>query len=82
MAEGTTPMTNITDEDRQAAADCSPHNARWGELVRQGHLDSDHIVQAFAKHRISALEKAARVRELDLAGEHAVTISDAIRNLK
>lgn len=44
----------ITKEDREAAADSSPNNERWGMLVRAGYIDSDPLVQAFAAHRIAA----------------------------
>lgn len=45
----------IEQIDRDAAADSSPHNGRWGSLVRAGALDRDPLVQAFAYHRVKAI---------------------------
>lgn len=45
----------VAQEDRDAAADSSPHNERWGLLVRAGHMDHDTLVQAFARHRLASL---------------------------
>lgn len=57
----------VTQSDRDAAANSSPHNERWGMLVRAGHMDADPLVQAFARHRIAAgqrgMEKAAGIAD-------------------
>lgn len=53
MSEHTPEPVDVTQADRDAAADSSPHNGRWGSLVRAGHLDFDPLVQAFARHRIA-----------------------------
>ena len=68
---------NVTQADRDAAAWTSPHNKRWGMLVRAGHLDSDPLVQAFARHRQS--ERAAIIAWLrSHPGDHAKVFADGI----
>lgn len=84
-------MTGVTQGDREAAAaavmayrDQKNHN--WQQRIRDGLCDDGVMVQAFAAHRIAALEEAAKVAEghgysqgyITFAG----TIATAIRNLK
>lgn len=57
-------MTTITDDDRAAAADAvmayrDRKNGDWQARIRRGECDDGYMVQAFARHREQALEKAA-----------------------
>lgn len=78
----TTPTPTVIEEDRQAAADYlmlefdpNPSDLR---KMRQGFRDDDSLVQAFARHRIAAIELGERRAEAavvayltstDLAGD-------------
>ena len=66
----------VTQADRDAAAPYAVHNtdiatARLQHAIAQGKHDNHPLVQAFARHRIAALEEAAGV---------AATIAKAKRN--
>ena len=54
----------VTQADREAAADSAPHNHRWGSLVRLGHLDHDPLVQAFARHRLASVKATLEAANL------------------
>lgn len=89
-------MVEVTQEDREAAADYHA-NGGWGdgrEHWLASVVDSHPLIQAFARHRIAArdaaLEEAAKVAEkwiepvMATPHENATyrSISTAIRNLK
>lgn len=59
------PLT-ITQEDREAAAEAVEH-ARpiFADEIRAGRQDDYQAVQAFARHRIQALEAAAKRLQAD-----------------
>jgi len=54
-------LMSVIQADRDAAASSSPHNERWGTLVRAGAMDSDPLVQAFARHRLQSQPSAGDV---------------------
>ncbi|KKW92705.1 hypothetical protein YP76_07165 [Sphingobium chungbukense] len=76
-------MDGKVDQDvREAAADSSPHNGRWGSLVRHGHMDADPLVQAFARMREAGRqaglrEAAAAMREAIARGYNAPEVKCA-----
>jgi hypothetical protein len=51
----------VTQEDRDAAAAISNFGRRIKDLILSGEYDDHHFVQAFARHRIETLERAADV---------------------
>lgn len=91
----------VTQIDREAAADAvrayrDQKNDNWQQRIRDGLCDDGMMVQAFAAHRIAALEEAAKVADEQYRGhgqtlgtarahnyEHAaLLIASQIRNLK
>lgn len=70
------PIVQVAEEDRWEAANLLV--AAWGgratkaKRIREGKMDEEHIVQAFARHRIAAETKAATtITELVSALEKA-----------
>lgn len=55
----------VTDADREAAAKCVEHGlSRPNPLnVRQGVVDSWHLVQAFARHRLQSVAAATAAKD-------------------
>lgn len=55
----------VTDADREAAAKCAEHGlSRPNPLnVRQGVVDSWHLVQAFAAHRLQSVAAATAAKD-------------------
>lgn len=87
----------VTQDDREYAASFILDNGSgpWqllsdnAAVILAGYDDDNELVQfacfvrrlVLEKDVTEAIMRASRVPELDLAGEHAVTISDAIRAL-
>jgi len=74
----------VTQADRDAAMDgyhsffeVTP-NEGWEKAMLAGKHDDDCVVQAFARHRIETLERAAEVAKRN----HDYETEDAIRALK
>jgi hypothetical protein len=59
----------VTDADREAAAKCVEHGlSRPNPLnVRQGVVDSWHLVQAFAAHRLQSVAAATAAKDAEIA---------------
>ncbi len=59
----------VTDADREAAAKCVEHGlSRPNPLnVRQGVVDSWHLVQAFAAHRLQSVAAATAAKDAEVA---------------
>jgi hypothetical protein len=72
-------MENVTQEDREAAAEIFEHQGRqeMADLVRASVRDSNKVVQVLAAHRrasVAALEaENARLREL-VKGWHYLAV--------
>jgi hypothetical protein len=61
-------MVEATEADRKAAAPFAETLERDQQLVIAGKRDSNHVVQAFAAHRIAATSaKDKRIAELEAA---------------
>jgi hypothetical protein len=58
----------VTDADREAAAKCVEHGlSRPNPLnVRQGVVDSWHLVQAFARHRLQSVAAATAAKDAEI----------------
>ncbi|WP_164546071.1 Lar family restriction alleviation protein [Sphingobium yanoikuyae] len=59
----------VTDADREAAARCVEHGlSRPNPLnVRQGVVDSWHLIQAFARHRLQSVAAATAAKDAEIA---------------
>lgn len=71
MTRAPSARAPVTQADREAAAAWAKLNGRNHQAanIRRGSCDDAPIVQAFARHRIAALEEAARVAEALWRGE-------------
>ncbi|QJR01704.1 hypothetical protein HH800_05555 [Sphingobium yanoikuyae] len=58
----------VTDADREAAAKCVEHGlSRPNPLnVRQGVVDSWHLIQAFARHRLQSVAAATAAKDAEI----------------
>lgn len=72
-------MLTVEQVDRDAAIVYARGELQWSgyrrNAVQQGQNDDHPLVQAFAAHRIAALEEAARVRDLHQIGWGTLTTS-------
>ena len=63
-----TALVEVTQGDREAAISwcrSTPHGSRHAEadIIERGDYDDHSLVQAFARHRVVALEEAAQIAE-------------------
>lgn len=64
MSEAASTPVPVIQADRDAAAEYAMTALRWNrdvvDAIENGSADGDRLVQAFARHRASAIEAARR----------------------
>lgn len=76
----------ITEADREAAADaymCSRYNPEFNKaMLRTGNADEHPLIAAFARHRLTAIESAAKKLESLWTGTDDFRLAAAVKAIR